>query len=137
MGIAVVLLLGSVSVAPADARPRLEAFTSSAPAWAKDCSVDLVALGEGAFSVAIACRDSEELVLERKAKTRVANGTITTFDGATRVLVWRTGKYATDVYSCTSTAEGEPAARCKALVEAVASSTIVRRGAAAFSRPKS
>ena len=139
-GIAVLLasINVAVGVANADVRPSLEQFTSSAPTWAKDCRVDLVAIGENAFSVAIACRGSEELVFERKPKTtRVASGSITTFDGATRVLVWRTSKYATDVYSCTSTADGDAAPRCKALVDAVMQSTIVRRGTAAFARPKS
>lgn len=134
----IVALIEANAVARADARPRLEAFTTSAPTWARDCSVDVVALGEAAFSVAIACRGSEELMFERRARqTGPRSGSVTSFDGATRVLVWRTGPYATDVYSCRSTAEVEPAARCKALVDAVGRSTIVRRGAAAFARPKS
>lgn len=134
----IVVLLGSIAVAHADARPRLEEFTSSTPAWAKDCTVDVVSLGENAFSVAVACRGSEDLMFERRAKRPgPLSGTITSFDGATRVLVWRTGKYATDVYSCSSTAELDPAARCKTLVDAVEKSTFVRRGAGAFGRPKS
>ena len=101
-------------------------------------TLDLVDVGHDAFSVAIACRGSEELIFERRAKQAgPKSGTVTTFDGATRVLVWRTTKYVTDVYSCTSTAERDPAPRCKALVDAVMSSTIVRRGTAAFARPKS
>jgi hypothetical protein len=136
-GIAVVLA-GSIAVARADERPRLETFTSSAPGWAKDCTVDLIEIGDGAFSVAVACRGSEELILERRAKRSGSlSGTVTSFDGATRMLVWRTNKYATDIYSCTSTAELDPAARCKALIHTVEHSMIVRRGVAAFTRPKS
>lgn len=129
----------AVGVAHADDhRPRLEAFTSSAPSWARDCSVDLVAQDQGAFSVAVNCRGSEELVLERRAKRPgPKSGTVTSFDGSTRVLAWKTTKYATDVYACTSVAEVDPDGRCKALVDAIARSTIVRRGAAAFARPKS
>jgi hypothetical protein len=127
-----------IEVASADSRPRLEAFATSAPSWAKDCSADLVALGDHAFSVAIACRGSEELIFERRAKQPgPKSGTVTSFDGVTRVIAWKTGKYATDVASCTSTAETDAAARCKALVDAVMQSTIVRRGAAAFARHKS
>ncbi|MFN0252847.1 MAG: hypothetical protein ACKV2T_38590 [Kofleriaceae bacterium] len=147
------LIVVLIEVANADMRPRLESFTTSAPAWAKDCSADLVAppchksersgcragaLGDYAFSVAIACRSSEELIFERRAKQPgPKSGTVTSFDGATRVVVWKTGKYATDVYACTSTAEVDAAARCRALVDAVKQSTIVRRGADAFTRPKS
>jgi hypothetical protein len=138
MRLGIAILLATIGVANADVRPSLEQFTSSAPTWAKDCRVDLVAIGENAFSVAIACRGSEELVFERRAKQAgPKSGSVTSFDGSTRVLVWRTSKYATDVYSCTSTADADPAARCKALVDAVMQSTIARRGTAAFARPKS
>lgn len=134
----IVVLLGSVAVAQADVRPRLESFTSSAPSWARDCTLDLVDVGHDAFSVAIACRGSEDLIFERREKQPgPRSGSVTTFDGTTRVLVWRTTKYVTDVYSCTSTAERDPGPRCRALVDAVISSTVVRRGAGAFPRPKS
>ncbi len=137
-GTVLIVALIQTTIARADTRPRLEEFAPTAPEWAKDCSVDVVALGDNAFSVAVACRGSEDLMFERRARrSGPLSGTITSFDGATRVLVWRTNKYATDVYSCTSTADRDAATRCKALVDAFASSTIVRRGAAAFPRPKS
>lgn len=140
-GIVIAVLAGiasTVGVSRADDRPRLEVFAAGAPAWVRDCTVDLVEIGERAFSVAIACRGSEELIFERHAKRSGPRaGSIASFDGATRLLVWRTTRYATDVYTCTSTAEQEPVARCRSLVDAVMQSTIARRGAAAFARPKS
>lgn len=132
-----VAMAGSTAMANTH-RPRLEEFVSTAPGWAKDCTLDLVEVGDSSFSVAVACRGSEELVFERRAKQGgPKSGTVTSFDGATRVLAWRTNKYSTDVYSCTSTADQDPAARCKALVDAFGQSTVIRRGAAAFARPKS
>lgn len=135
----IVVLIEALGVAHAEHdRPRLEAFTSSAPRWAKDCSVDLVPFEGGAFSVAVNCRDSEELVFERRPKRPgPKSGTVTSFDGTTRVLEWRTTRFSTDVYSCMSTAESDPAERCKVLIDVIGRSTIARRGAAAFARPKS
>ncbi len=168
MGIALVIVSMGTAVAgtPDDHdRPRLEQFAPNAPAWAKDCTLDLVQIDEDAFSVAVNCRGSEELLFERRAMTTrefdarveaeasdgaplskitlatsrgAAVGYATTFDGGAHVLVRRANpKGASDVYACTSTAEREQLARCKALVDVVGHSTVIRRGAAAFARPKS
>lgn len=161
----VVMGLGA-SAASADDRPRLEDVAPQAPAWAKDCTLDLVDVGDDAFTVAVACRGSEELVFERRALTpreledraraeadeigaprtklsiATARGSATgyamIYNGGAHVLVWRAPtKGPSDVYACASSADREAHARCTALVEAFARSTVIRRGRAAFPRPKS
>ena len=167
MGIALVIVsMGTALASPSDDRPRLEQFAPDAPAWAKDCTLDLVDVGDDMFSVAVTCRGSEELVFERRAmstrefEARVDNeaervgatparvsiatargpatGYASVFDGGAHVIVRRTpARGASDVYACTSIAERDQLARCKVLVEALGHSTVIRRGAAAFPRPKS
>jgi len=152
MGIALVIVsMGTALASPSDDRPRLEQFAPDAPAWAKDCTLDLVDVGDDMFSVAVTCRGSEERVdneAERVGATpaRVsiatargpATGYASVFDGGAHVIVRRTpARGASDVYACTSIAERDQLARCKVLVEALGHSTVIRRGAAAFPRPKS
>ncbi len=166
VGIALVIVSGTALAGTPDDhdRPRLEQFAPNAPAWANDCTLDLVQLDAEAFSVAVNCRGSEELLFERRAMTnrefdaRVeaeasegalskvslatargpAIGFAATFEGGAHVLVRRANaKAASDVYACTSSAERDQLARCKSLVEVFGRSTVVRRGAAAFARPKS
>lgn len=167
VGIALIVLTGTASAGSGDHdRPRLEEFAPSAPAWAKDCTLDLVTLDDDAFSVAVACRGSEELVFERRAMSNrefdarvqsdaerigtdpiksslaTARGNATafafTFDGGAHVIARRVpAKGASDIYVCTSVAERDAIGRCKALLDAFSHSTVIRRGAAAFARPKS